>query len=95
MKLSTRLHRGIATGLLATTLVLALTPVAEAGHHRRYKGVEYRRDGGPTRVIVRASCGSVSGSTLDVQAHRRRNRSAPAHVRSREGRAAAEDGATA
>lgn len=58
MKLSTRLHRGIATGLLATTLVLALTPVAEAGHHRRYKGVEYRRDGGPTRVIVRERGGA-------------------------------------
>ena len=75
---------------LGERAMLQLLPFARA---RRPADVHHETL--PTRVIVRASCGSVSGSTLDVQAHRRRNRSAPAHVRSREGRAAAEDGATA
>ncbi|MFN8589168.1 MAG: hypothetical protein U0704_15355 [Candidatus Eisenbacteria bacterium] len=53
MNISTTLQRGIATGLLATTLVLALAPIAEARNHRRYKGVAYGRHDAPARVIVR------------------------------------------
>jgi len=45
MHLSTRIHRTVAVGLLATTAVLLLAPIAEAGngrHHRRYKGMSRR-----------------------------------------------------
>lgn len=58
MNISTKLQRGIASGLLATTLVLALTPVAEARNHRRYKGVAYGRNEAQTRVIVRERSGA-------------------------------------
>lgn len=75
---------------LGERAMLQLLPFARA---RRPADVHHETL--PTRVVVRASCGAVPGNTLDVQAHRRRTRTAPAHVRSREGRAAAEDGATA
>lgn len=75
---------------LGERAMLQLLPFARAR-----RPAEVHHETLPTRVVVRGSCGATGGIAHDVQAHRRRSRSTPAHVRSREGRAAAEDGATA
>lgn len=63
MKITTTMQRWIATGLLASTLVLAIAPVAFAGHgNRRYKGVEpvfaQNRGHRGSQVIVRERGGA-------------------------------------
>lgn len=58
MHLSTRIQRTVSVGLLATTAVLLLAPIAEAGNGRgrRYKGVHrvvsHARHGQDSRIVV-------------------------------------------
>jgi LacI family transcriptional regulator len=75
---------------LGERALLQLLPFARAR-----RPTEVHHETLPTRVVVRASCGAVSGSSVDVRARRRMGRSPSPSSRHRDGRATADGGATA